>query len=227
MKASKLLLTCVLVAMAAASFGQFGGGGGFGRGGGRNAMNPGGLLSRDDVKKDLNLTNDQLDQITKIQEDAQQAMRDRMQGVDFQSMSDDDRQKMMAEGMKAAEATSDQIEAVLTKDQHARLLGIFIQLNGNNAIQSKEIQALLSITDAQKAKIKDLQAKQQDAMRSNFQKVQSGELQWSDMRPIMTKLRTVMGDELGKILTETQKSKMTSLEGAKFTPVDDQPGAPG
>jgi hypothetical protein len=212
----KMLFAALIVSAAALSFGQFGGGGG-----GRGGMSPGMLVTRKDVQKDLNLSTDQLNQIIKIQTDMRDAMRARMQGVDFQNMSDEDRQKMFADMQKANDATNDKYEAVLTKTQHSRVIGIFLQLNGNSAALNKEIQTILSVTTSQKAKIDDLRAKQQAAMGETMQKVRSGELQWSDMQGIMQKSRDVMNTEIGKILTATQKAKIVSLQGAKFTPVEE------
>jgi hypothetical protein len=75
------------------------------------------LASRKDVQDDLKLTDDQKSKIDEIRQKAMDDMRASMQGVDFQSMTADERQKMMTKMRDAQKATGDKIEAVLTADQ--------------------------------------------------------------------------------------------------------------
>ena len=213
-----------MVAVSAASIAQ-GGRMFMGRGGGGS---PTMLLMRDDVKHDLTLTDEQKDKLAKLQEDARSEMQEKMQSAGIQfgpDMTDDDRKKMrtMMETFQAEQEAK--VNAIISADQQKRLLQIFVQLNGNSSITNKTVQKGLVLTDDQLAKIKSLQAKQQAAMQETFQKMQSGELDRSEIRPLMEKNNNIMKEELGKVLTEAQKKKLKDMEGEKkFVPDPEEQG---
>jgi hypothetical protein len=75
------------------------------------------LSTRKDVQDALKLTDDQKTKIQDIRQKAMDDMRSAMQGVDPQSMTDEDRQKMRTKMQESQKATNAQIEAVLTPDQ--------------------------------------------------------------------------------------------------------------
>jgi len=213
----KLMFAAAVMMLAALSMAQGGPGGGR-RGGGYRSNSPEGLISRSDVQADLNLTDDQKTQITQILGDARTAAQARMQGVDLQSMSEADRAKMRADGEKANQDTDAKIDGVLTSDQQARILGIYIQLNGNSAILNKKVAAKLGLTDSQVAQIKKLRQEQQANQADIQQQIQSGAIDRSQARPLMQKNRDVMNTALGNLLTDSQKSELKTLAGATFTP---------
>ena len=155
-------------------------------------------------------------------------MQEKMQSAGIQfgpDMTDDDRKKMrtMMETFQAEQEAK--VNAIISADQQKRLLQIFVQLNGNSSITNKTVQKGLVLTDDQLAKIKSLQAKQQAAMQETFQKMQSGELDRSEIRPLMEKNNNIMKEELGKVLTEAQKKKLKDMEGEKkFVPDPEEQG---
>jgi hypothetical protein len=75
------------------------------------------LASRKDIQDELKLTDDQKTKIDDIRQKAMDDMRSSMQGVDFQSMTAEERQQMMTKMREAQKSTSDKIEAILTDDQ--------------------------------------------------------------------------------------------------------------
>jgi len=106
-------------------FGRPGGGGGAGApGGGQNL----GVYGRKEVADALNLTEKQKADISKINQDAAQAMRDAMQGFDFQNASQEERQaafaKMAEARTKSQKESSDKINAILTDAQKGALKGL-------------------------------------------------------------------------------------------------------
>ena len=74
-------------------------------------------ITRKSVADELKLTADQQKQVADIQTQANTDRRAAMQGVDFQNMSDDDRQKMMTKMQDVQKAEGDKILAVLTDAQ--------------------------------------------------------------------------------------------------------------
>jgi hypothetical protein len=80
----------------------------------------GNALTRKDVADELKLTDAQKKQIGDIQQTANQARRDAMQGVDFQGMSPEDRQKFTAKMQDVQKATNEKLVGVLTDAQKAQ-----------------------------------------------------------------------------------------------------------
>ena len=74
-------------------------------------------FGRKEVVEALKITDEQKDQLQKIQEAAGQAMREAMQGIDFQNMTDEDRTKMRTTMETNQKATTEKSMGVLTEDQ--------------------------------------------------------------------------------------------------------------
>ena len=225
MNIKKLALIAATMIMVASAIAQ---GGQRGRGFGQNFNDPVGLLGREDVQKDLALTDDQKAKVVDLKEkadgkrtEAMQAVRDSA-GEDRASM-----RKLMTEAMeKLATENWTAVNAVITPEQVKRLKEISIQMQGPQIVTSnKEVQKALGITDDQIAKFKDLTDRQQKAQMELFQKMQSGEVDRAQMPEIMAKNNKVMGDEINKVLTDAQKAKLTEMGGKHFERVD--PPRPG
>lgn len=111
---------------------------------------------------------------------------------------------------------TEELKKILTTDQYARLKGIGIQLGGNSVAADPEIQTDLALTDAQKAKIKTLQKKAGDAGRTLFDKVRNQELDPQELPGMMKQNRQILNDEIGKVLTPDQKTKLKTMSGKPF-----------
>jgi Spy/CpxP family protein refolding chaperone len=119
----------------------------------------------------------------------------------------------MTKMMKEVDA---EVNKVLKPEQQTRLKEISIQLDGNKAVMKPEIQKDLAITDAQKAKLKTLQEGSQAASQSVMEKARNREIQWTEVQDIMKKNDKILNDEIGKVLTPAQKTKLTEMGGKKF-----------
>jgi len=227
----KLTIIATLAIAATVGFAQGGGGGGgggqgrgqFGRGGGGFNSKDGGvnLLGRKDVAAEIKLTDDQQAKLADARKKMQaerQTMRD-----NAQASGGGDPEAMRAANQKLMDDYRTQVMAILTPDQLTRLAQINIQMAKNRAIMDADIQSKLGITDDQKAKIKDLQDKMNAANQEIFQKMRDGTLDRTQIQPLMQKNNETLNDELGKILTPDQASKLKDLGGAQFTPTDPQP----
>jgi Spy/CpxP family protein refolding chaperone len=225
MKLAKLITVAAIAVVACAAFAQ---GGGQGRRGfGMNMGDPITLLGREDVQKDLALSDDAKAKVVDLKEksdakrqEAMQAARDAANG-DFAEMRKamgPIMEKLSAENWKA-------VAEIITPEQLKRLKEIKVQMQGvGGVVNDKDLQKDLGITDDQKAKLKELQDRQQKAQGELFQKMQSGEVDRSEMPNIMKKNAKIMEDEVNKILTDAQKAKMTELSGKHFERVDPAPG---
>lgn len=194
--------------------------GGGGRGQGRRGF--GGndfasLLGRSDVQAELKLTDDEK---TKLK-DASDKINAERQGM-FQPGGD--MQAMMAEMQKKMPEWDKSVLGVLTEDQTKRAKGLFLQRGGNAALMNATIQKDLGFTDGQKAKLKDLQEKSMAAMMGLFQKMRDGEMTREEMQAARQTNDKTMNDEIGKILTDTQKAKIKDMSGTTFKFEDNSGG---
>lgn len=195
-----------------------GGRGGFGQ---RGGMMMGGqsnlqLVNRADVQKDLKITADQKTALDKLQADQQAAMQKRMEDMRNGGGGGFDRNAMMAEFEKIQKEQNDAIDKILTDDQKTRLKQISLQMRGARALTDKDIQKELGLDKDQVRKIEDLQTSQQSANQEVFQKVQSGEIDRSEIQSIMEKNNKILDEALLKVLTSDQSAKFKTMQGPEF-----------
>ncbi len=221
----KLILSILVVMAAVASFAQGGGGRQGGMMGRMGMDSPLMILMREDLKEsiyaDLNLSDDQ--KLKLAEYFAPDAMRERMMsvfqnsGMSFEDMRSEEGRKKMQEIMtKQQESMKKEIEGMMTPDQVKRLGQIYIQTSGNRAILNKDIAKALEITSAQQEKIDGLQKASGEAMRALFEKMRNQEITGEEMQEKQKKNGEIMNTELGKILTENQKAKLSEMGGKKF-----------
>ena len=194
------------------------GSGGFGGFGGASTTD---LVGREQVQKELKVTEEQEAKIKEITDAASASGRELFSGL--RDLSEDERRKKFAElreqMTKAAEEIGKKIAAVLNETQNARLNQIVLQQQGNRALTSKDTIAKLSITKDQQQQIKDLMDAQSEMQRELF----------SGLRDIPREERAAKFAELGKkreeITTETNKAVMAVLTASQKTQFEQLKGA--
>lgn len=205
-------------------FGGFGGGfGGFGRGG----FGGGGLLGLariEAVQKEIEALDEQVADINKLVEE-QRAQRpgqgDRPQ-VNFQELSEEERNKLIAEFRERAEKqaaeTNAKLEEILLPNQIKRLKEIALQQQGTQALNSPEVAEQLKITDEQKEKLAAANRENQEAMQKAFADLRGGGGQpdFAAMGEKMRELRKAADDKLLAVLTDEQKAEFEKLKGEPF-----------
>ena len=227
MNIMKFFAVTAIAIVAVSSFAQGGGGGGRGgfgqgRGGFGGFQDATGvfLLNRDDVAGEIKLTADQKTKLESIRQAQREKMRDMFQG----GGGGGDREAMMAAMQKLQAENAKETLAVLNDDQKKRLKELAVQRMANAAVMNADIQKELGVTDEQKAKIKDLQDKQQAANQALGEKMRNQEIDREQFQASMQKNREVMNAELGKILTPDQKTKLTAMGGKPFKFVEQERG---
>ncbi len=131
--------------------------GGFG---GRGQGAPGALqlIGREEVRKELKISEEQQGIIRELQQSARPDFR-ALLGGNFRDLSREDREKKMTELRKTSEKKSKEAEAdlyglILDEPQSKRLKQIVLQQKGNRALTEAETAKALGLTAAQVAKIK-------------------------------------------------------------------------
>lgn len=217
MKVSKLALIVAIAALACGALAQ-GGGGGRQRGGRGNPYAPMTLVNREEVQKEIAITDDQKAKIAELRTSVQTKM------ADVRSSANGDRQAM-TEGM--AKVNADALKSlgdILKPEQMKRLRELQIQWTGKSIVASdKEVQTELGITDDQKTKLTDLVAKERAA---NQEAAQGGDRQAA--AEARTKNAKILEDEIDKVLTDAQRAKLKEMGGKEMAkPAPPQRGGGG
>ncbi|MCX6343203.1 MAG: hypothetical protein NTU72_12590 [Fimbriimonadales bacterium] len=215
----KLLIGIAVLALAVFSQAQRGQGMGMmmGQGGGNPLM----LLAREDVQEDLALTSEQKEKLLEFT--GQEAMRNRFMkfmqdsGMSFEDMRSEEGRKKLAPMMEKMQADmKKEIEAVMTPAQVKRLGEINVQFNGNRSVMQKDIAKALAITEAQQTKIDALNKGVGEARRALMEKMRNQELSMEEFQEKNKKNDDILNTEIGKVLTDAQKAKLSEMGGKKF-----------
>lgn len=208
---------CFLAAMTLTSLAQGPGGRG-GPGGGRGMMGMGmgmgggvaGLLMMKEVREELKLDEDQVQELEDLGKGIQESMAS-MRPQQGQAPDPAAMQANMEKIRKVMAETEEKIAEMLDPKQLDRLIGLVIQRDSLRALNSKIVAEKLEITDDQKAKMAEIEKGLGDKMRELFQGGFSPE-----MRDKMRELREEGDTKLKALLTDKQKEDMESLKGAEF-----------
>lgn len=166
---------------------------------------------RSDVSKELKITDAQRGKLDDFQQKQMEMMMGLFQGGERPSQ--EELQKLMK---KRQEDEDKALKEILDETQQKRLTELWIQRLGNGAYANAEIQKELAFTPEQVEKVKKLQAQQQEAMTGLFQKVQNGEIERTEIRPMMDKANKILNEEYGKIATAEQAAKLKTMAGTPF-----------
>jgi hypothetical protein len=219
----KILIGIAVLALAVFSQAQRGQGMGMmmGQGGGNPLM----LLAREDVQEDLALTSEQKEKLLEFT--GQEAMRNRFMkfmqdsGMSFEDMRSEEGRKKLAPMMEKMQADmKKEIEAVMTPAQVKRLGEINVQFNGNRSVMQKDIAKALAITEAQQTKIDALNKGVGEARRALMEKMRNQELSMEEFQEKNKKNDDILNTEIGKVLTDAQKAKLSEMGGKKFVRKD-------
>ena len=178
-------LTLVAIAMvlvsASAVQAQRGGGGrgfgGFGGFGGMGGGGPVGLASRDDVRKELGLTEKQISEIDEIAEGSRESRRDMFRGLqDLRNASQEEREQAIARMREQTTKTQNdqraKVDKVLTSDQRSR----FAQLEFQFSLQRGSVQGALDaagieMSDSDRQKLSETREEVQQRVEEEIAKI--------------------------------------------------------
>ena len=172
----------VMLTLCSAADAQPGGRGGFGRGGfggfGRGGSGPISLLQREDVQKELDITDDQMEEIREVSEESR-GRRGRGGGGfgNFREMSDEERREAMAEFArqreKQTQETRDKLDDILSREQSKRLR----QLEFQYALRQGSVDGAISaggieVSERDREKLRDVQREVSEETREKIAKIQ-------------------------------------------------------
>ncbi len=190
-----LAATAVMV-VAQTSHAQ-GRGGGFMRGGGSLR-----LLQDEKVQGELEITDDQMDDLTSMTEDFREEMMDTFR--DFRSLSEEERQELMEGMQERAKEIEEEAKAVLLPHQVDRLTQLNFQRNTTRGgtIGLAENDSLIEALD--------ISEEQQEQMREAAVEASA------KLEEKIASLRQQAQDEVLAVLTEEQRTTYNELMGDTF-----------
>lgn len=169
------------------------------------------LLRRDDVKKELELLDDQVKQIEALREKSRSGLRDSFSGL--RDLSQEERRERFAKLREKLQASNKEIdkevnEKILLPHQSKRLAQIRFQMrlrrsSGTGAFTSTTVVEALGISEQQQEKLKKLQSQIDQ-----------------DLRKQIAKLREQARQKILKELTTEQRAKYKNLVGEPFEATD-------
>lgn len=187
--------------------------GGRGPGGGSGRPSFGGfgggdILSRDDVKQELGITEDQLKQI----EEARNAQRAKM-GEMFQNMRNMSQEERVAAFTKMRDESTKAVESKLNASQVKRMQEISLQRSGYRALASDSTAKEIGLSDSQKTEVqKALSAYEEERRGLRFNRNLSEEERDAQQE----KLEAARDKAINEVLTAQQRQSFEAKKGAKF-----------
>ena len=170
------------------------------------------LLRAEAVRKELGITDEQATKLREL------STGNRPSFGNLQEMSDEERQKAMADFRKAMADQEKKVVAILDKKQAKRLEEIRVQAMGSNVINDPIIGKKLGITDEQRSKFASARQAMMQKLRDEF----SG-----GARPnqeAMAKMMKELEDAAKKAMTEEQAAKLEKMKGKPFDLSQIRPG---
>jgi Spy/CpxP family protein refolding chaperone len=184
------------------------------------------LLGTPEVQKELGVTDEQKGLIEDMVADIREKMREAFAGggaVDFQNLSQEERQKFFEESRKKGEEiqkkSDDMVSMILEPKQMERLQQLKLQREGVMAFNRDEIAKKLGITEEQREKIRKIQEEVRQAGAAGGGGFNFQNLSEEERREIFTKMRErgeKMNADILAVLTPEQKGTWEKMQGKKF-----------
>ncbi|MEQ1905134.1 MAG: hypothetical protein ABL888_13175 [Pirellulaceae bacterium] len=153
------------------------------------------------LQKELNLSDEQKEKLTKLGEEAREAMGAARGGgeVDQDALKDIEKEAI----------------GVLDEKQKTRLLGIHVQVAGFASLKDDDVAKAIGLEGESREKVNAKIDEVSEDMTSKMQELfQSGDRE--AMRGKMTELRDAANKDVMALLSEEQTKKLEELKGAKF-----------
>ena len=170
------------------------------------------LISIEQVRKELKVTDDQQSKLQEIQQKRRTASQELFSGLD--DLSREERRAKFAELRgkfeELTKKSTAQINEVLSADQQKRLLGITIQVRGASTLSMGDVAKALGLSDEQKKKVTTINKES----RAKSREIRGGNREESGEK--LTALRKETGEQLLAVLSADQKEKFEKLKGEKF-----------
>jgi len=177
-----------------------------------------GLLSLEQVQKELKLSADQIEKIKKITEEITAEMRKEFEALRDIEDRDKRRAKMIELGKKYEEKARAKLHELLPREKMGRLYQIRMQIRRVvDSLANGYVARRLKLTDAQKEKVAkiaaDARAKRSEIYRGLRD---ASEEKRAEAREKLKKIRAESDKQALALLTDEQKKAFEEMKGKKF-----------
>jgi len=190
---------------------------GFGMGGGF------GLLMRPEVQKELNLSEQQLQQIQQLMAQQREQIQPLMQQM--RDATPEQRQKLMEQVMQKWDEA---LGKVLQPSQKARLRELQLQAEGESALARPDVAKELNLNEEQRKKVTDILTQYRQKQMQLWQQGRGPDVDRQALFQQIQQLRQQMDKELLAVLSAQQQEQWKKMQGKPFEfprPPTMRPGA--
>lgn len=200
--------------------GQRGGFPGGGFSGGRRGIDKLTLVAARPIQEELKLGEDELFLINKLVEDHRSESRALFAGIDFRSLSEEDRRSKFEEvAKKRAELVKESEKGLaefLTETQAKRLDEIAVQLQGMHALTDDDVAKKLKLTSDQRKKVENALEAADEDRRKVFEELRASGGGFEGMREKMEEARRKSDAKVLTVLSADQQKQFDEMKGKPF-----------
>ncbi|MBW4614976.1 MAG: Spy/CpxP family protein refolding chaperone [Desmonostoc vinosum HA7617-LM4] len=182
------------------------------------------LLQNSQIKKELNLTDEQSTKIKQIEEDFRASLRQRVSGVSLKGLDEKQQEQKITEISKDLDKqiqdTRTKVGAVLTPEQQTRWKQIALQIYGWGVLTKDDYSADLKLTPEQLQKMNQLRDEMVQKMRANWQNPDNSKQPRTQViaqnRQRLEQIVKNTNEQALAVLTPEQKKNLETLKGKEF-----------
>jgi hypothetical protein len=193
----------------------------------RQNTDPLALIQSEQVRKELNITDDQIAQLKTVEQELRATLKQKTSGLDMKELQKDDAKlkALYADLDKDIQQSREKIGKILTPEQVKRIREISLQQFGFGVLTLADVSQDIKITPEQQAEMDKLREQLFKDMKTAWE-VPSGtdeERQKiiANNRKKMDQIVQASNDKALALLTDEQKATLETLKGEKFT-LDEQ-----
>jgi Spy/CpxP family protein refolding chaperone len=188
----------------------------------RESTDPLELLENSQIKKELNITDEQSAEIKKLDEEFRAKLKEKVAGVKIEELKGDDAKikAKYTEIDKESQSFREKIGKVLKPEQITRMKQIYLQIYGFGPLTSSDYSAELKLTDEQNSKIKTIQEDLFTNMKASWTTPTGSDDEKkqtiANNRKQMEQILKQSNDDTLAVLTDEQKKTLETLKGTEF-----------
>jgi Spy/CpxP family protein refolding chaperone len=188
----------------------------------RESTDPLELLENSQIKKELNITDEQSAKIKELDTQFRAKLKEKVADVKIEELKGDDAKikAKYTEIDKESQAFRTKVGEVLKPDQVTRLKQIFLQIYGFGPLTSNDYSEELKLTDEQTGKIKTIQEDLFTNMKASWTTPTGSEDEKNktiaNNRKQMEQILKDSNDQTLAVLTDEQKKALETLKGKEF-----------
>jgi Spy/CpxP family protein refolding chaperone len=188
----------------------------------RESTDPLELLENSQIKKELNITDEQSAEIKKLDEEFRAKLKEKVAGVKIEELKGDDAKikAKYTEIDKESQSFREKIGKVLKPEQITRMKQIYLQIYGFGPLTSSDYSAELKLTDEQNSKIKTIQEDLFTNMKASWTTPTGSDDEKNQTiannRKQMEQILKQSNDDTLAVLTDEQKKTLETLKGTEF-----------